>query len=245
MDGSVVVLATVVGGLAGWLAAPTADAIAIPRYGPDAEGHDPEDLALAPMASPCSPRVRTAVTLAGALAGLLLADRLPVWELLVLFGAVGWLFLVASIVDLQYLRLPDVLNLAATVVGSALAVLAAVRVDIGLVGLLVGAAGYPLFLQAGRFLLLAVRGIDGLGLGDVKLAVPMGATIGFFGGAVTSPAVLGAVQFVILAALFGNLIGVIGGLGLTRFRPGRSYPFGPFLVAGWLLAVLLWRSLAA
>jgi prepilin signal peptidase PulO-like enzyme (type II secretory pathway) len=46
--------------------------------------------------------------------------------------------------------------------------------------------------------------------------------------------VLGSMQAVVSVLVAGNLLGVVGGLLLTRRRPQQAFPFGPFLLLGWL-----------
>ena len=52
VDAVGIAVTAALGALGGWFAGPAADAIATPRYGPDAPGHDPEDLELAPLPRP-------------------------------------------------------------------------------------------------------------------------------------------------------------------------------------------------
>ncbi len=77
------------------------------------------------------------------------------------------------------------------------------------------------------FYLIALARKGGMGGGDVKLAAFIGLASGF-------PAVLVAL---IAAILLGGVAALI--LVLTRVRGLKSYiPYGPFLVAGGLLAIL-------
>lgn len=74
----------------------------------------------------------------------------------------------------------------------------------------------------------------GMGFGDVKLA----ALMGLFLGVVTS-SWLEAVLLVLWAMLIGFTIGTVAGIIiLIRRRSNQPFPFGPFLVAGTLLALL-------
>jgi prepilin signal peptidase PulO-like enzyme (type II secretory pathway) len=75
-----------------------------------------------------------------------------------------------------------------------------------------------------------------MGMGDIKLAISLGATAGWLGGAYTDPANAGSLQLVIYAALAGNLLGAVVGFAALR-KPDRELPFGPALVLGWLLVV--------
>ena len=80
------------------------------------------------------------------------------------------------------------------------------------------------------FLLLLLAFPSGLGMGDVKLAGPLGAYLGWLGAAAF---VTGLMAAWLLAALTAV------GLLLTRRATRKSeIPFGPFLVAGTLGAVL-------
>jgi leader peptidase (prepilin peptidase)/N-methyltransferase len=105
-------------------------------------------------------------------------------------------------------------------------------------GAVLGAAVYAGFLLVARVGYQVLRGREGMGLGDVKLALSLGATAGWLGGAHTDPSAAGSLQLVIYAALAGNLLGAAGGLIALR-RVDRELPFGPALVVGWLLAVTL------
>jgi leader peptidase (prepilin peptidase)/N-methyltransferase len=147
----------------------------------------------------------------------------PGWHFLVALGF-GTLLLVLSLIDLETLLLPDVLTLP----GAALALLASIllpqahTLGIGwrtaLLGALAGGGGLWLLAWAYR----RIRGEDGLGLGDAKLMLLVGALL----GPVAVPLTLftGAV----LALPFG-LLAVNGedGNGLKT-----ALPFGPFLCAG-------------
>lgn len=245
MDGTAIAVAAVVGAAAGFLAPRVADAVATPRYGPGAEGHDPDDVALAPLAAPSSPAVHLVATLAGAGSFAAIAASLASGDGTAVFAGVAWVCIVASVVDLQYLRLPNVLTYGGAAAALVAIAAVAVRRDVtdSIVGAVVGALVYAGMLLAVSELFRMVLRRTGLGLGDVKLALALGATVGWLGWR-SDLAVLGPVSLVIYAALFGNLLGVAGGLLLTRFQPNRSFPFGPFLAVGWLVTVVLHDTLA-
>jgi leader peptidase (prepilin peptidase) / N-methyltransferase len=87
-------------------------------------------------------------------------------------------------------------------------------------------------VAGGAFLAVALIRPDGFGMGDVKLI----ATMGLFLGGPVLPAIL-------IALCAGSLFGV----GLL-VRDGRgaakaTFPFGPFLALGGLLALLGWVPL--
>ena len=240
MDGAAVAIATGIGLVAGFFAAPYADWLARPRYAPGAPGHDPEDHELAPLAAPASGRVQAVGAAVAAIAFAVIAASVGSGDVAVPLCLLAWLLVAASIVDLQYLRLPDLLTFGGGAVVAALVVVASLRLEVedALWGAVVGAVAYAVFLFVVAELFRAMTGRSGLGLGDVKLALSLGLTIGWLGWR-SDLQVLGPVRAVIIAAFVGNLFGAVGGLVLTKLQPRRSYPFGPFLAAGWLVAVAL------
>lgn len=80
------------------------------------------------------------------------------------------------------------------------------------------------------FLLLLLVSPAGIGLGDVKLAGPLGAYLGWLGAAAFVTGLMGAW---LLAALTG-----LGLLLAGRATRKSQIPFGPFLIAGTLGVVL-------
>jgi leader peptidase (prepilin peptidase)/N-methyltransferase len=91
---------------------------------------------------------------------------------------------------------------------------------------LLGAAG----MSAG-YLMLAIVGRGQLGLGDVKLALVLGATLGWFGWRFV---VIGACLPFLLSAVWVLVL-----LALRRISRRSSIPFGPFMLAATALTVLL------
>jgi len=85
-------------------------------------------------------------------------------------------------------------------------------------------------LMGGLYLLLWLVHPAGMGYGDVRLSGVLGLALGALG-----------VAQVVVGAWFGFLLGGVGGLLLNAVtRTGRrSYPQGPFMVAGAVLGVLL------
>lgn len=143
---------------------------------------------------------------------------------------------VIAVEDFRSLRVPDPLSLAAAVAGFITVWMeaktansdpfAAMR-DAALQALLCGGA---LFLV--REVFFRLRGIDGLGLGDVKLAATAGIWLGgeVFAYAVT----LSAVSALAFAAIWV--------LGRGAWPPGKQIPFALFLAPAiwvcWCLAKL-------
>ncbi|MET8647437.1 prepilin peptidase [Streptomyces sp. NPDC004096] len=148
-------------------------------------------------------------------------------ELLVwlLIAPVGVLL---TIVDFRVQRLPDVLTLplaglAPLLLGAAAALPEhAGRWPSALLGALVLGVAY--------FLLFLVNP-NGMGFGDVKLAPGLGAVLGWYG-----------LPTVVLGTFAGFLFGGLYGLGLVLARrAGRrtAIPFGPFLIAGTFVGLLI------
>ncbi|MFI6865243.1 prepilin peptidase [Streptomyces sp. NPDC050421] len=147
--------------------------------------------------------------------------ELAVWLLLAPVGV-----LLATI-DRRVHRLPDQLTLPAAAAAALLLGLAALLPEHGgawLSALLGGAA-----LGAFYFLLFLINP-NGMGFGDVKLALSLGVALGWYGWAV-----------VFAGGFAGFLFGAAYGLGLVLMRrAGRKtgIPFGPFMIAGALLGIL-------
>jgi prepilin signal peptidase PulO-like enzyme (type II secretory pathway) len=253
MDGVAVLVAAAAGALGGGLAGPVADWVGAALYGPGTDGHDPDDQALAPLSTPTTTTQRAALAGLGAAVVGAFADRLGAGLVVLLFGALFVAYLAAMVVDLQYLRLPNRFTYpcAALVVVAGVALSA--HFDVPATGIWVGGLGYAGFLLLVRIAYQLVRGREGMGLGDIKLALSLGGSIGWLGGAlvhepdptalvVTSPA-LGAFRLVIYAALLGNLLGAVVGILATR-RIDREFPFGPALVGGWVVVVLLAQTIS-
>ncbi|WP_300532570.1 A24 family peptidase [uncultured Mameliella sp.] len=152
------------------------------------------------------------------LAGLALLRGGTVWEIWC-SALLLWLLLALAVSDLRTFRLPDALTaaLAALCLGAALAQ-----------GLFVWALAGGL-IGAGSFLLLriayaALRGREGLGLGDVKLMAGLGA--------LTGPAQLPLL--VLVAALMALAV------ALLRHRAPKGDMPLPFGTALCVAAALLW-----
>ncbi|SCG48216.1 prepilin peptidase [Micromonospora halophytica] len=136
--------------------------------------------------------------------------------------------LVLAAVDLSCLRLPDPLVAATAVAGGAGLVVAALvagtpgRLGVALAGAALALAGY---------VTLALLPGSRLGFGDVKLAAALGLPLGWLGwpalwlGLLLPHLLQGVVVLVLLAT--------------RRVRRDTPLPFGPAILAGAWLAVLL------
>ncbi|NGO72744.1 prepilin peptidase [Streptomyces sp. SB3404] len=148
--------------------------------------------------------------------------ELGVWLLLAPAG------LLLAAVDRRVNRLPDVLTLPLAGATAAL---------LGVAALLPGAGGAWVRALLGGAALAGAYGVlflvspRAVGFGDVKLALPLGVALGWYGWDV-----------LITGALLGFLL--LGGYGGTlllarRATWGTALAFGPFMVLGALLGVAL------
>jgi leader peptidase (prepilin peptidase) / N-methyltransferase len=176
----------------------------------------------------CAEPIRGRVVLPVLAAGVcaVLGWRPGPGALLPAFLYLGLVGVALAVIDLEHRRLPNALVLPSYVIGAALLVLAAVvRDESGaLLRALVG-----LVALFALYLLLALLNPAGMGFGDVKLAGVLGLHLGYLG-----------YDILLVGAFLGFLLGALGGLVLilTRRASRRSHiPFGPFMLAGALVAV--------
>ncbi len=153
----------------------------------------------------------------------------PVLPAYLYLAAVG---LALALIDLDVQRLPNALTYPSYPVALAL---------LGAAGLLGSDSGSFLRALAGGVVAFAFYALlvlvypAGMGLGDVKLSGVLGLYLGWLGSGV------------LVAGLFlGFLLGgVVGVLVLVLGKGGRKtkVPFGPFMLLGTLLAVLIGQPL--
>ena len=140
-------------------------------------------------------------------------------------AALGLLLLLATsaaVIDLRRMIIPDLITLALALSGLVAALLLPSRGIVeALFGILAGGGGVYALRAAHRRL----RGIEGLGLGDVKFVAAGGAWTGLDG----LPA------FLLVAALFG--LGYVALRAMLRrpFAGGEPMPFAPFLAGGLIM----------
>lgn len=141
-----------------------------------------------------------------------------------------------SAIDLDTLRLPDRIVGGSLVIAIPLITVASIadRAAPQIRYAVLGGSFYFGFL-----LLTHVAFPRGMGFGDVKLAALMGLFVGW-----TAPTGLSAVNLVLYAMVSGFMVGSAAGVALFAFRgKSRHYPFGPFLVAGSILIILVSQQL--
>lgn len=151
------------------------------------------------------------------------------------FTAVGAALFCAALValaaiDVEHFLLPDRITLPGIVIALAMQpLLAWGALPSALQGALFGAG--ILLVMAGLWEVL--RGVEGMGLGDVKMLAMIGAFLGVSGVAVT----------LVVASFAGSATGLAL---MARGRVGLAskLPFGVFLAAGGLVAIFFGPGLA-
>ncbi|MEU4476601.1 A24 family peptidase [Micromonospora sp. NPDC023966] len=234
MSAGLVAGVALLGALAGRAAVPLARRFIGPPAPPralDSSGvlPPPRPGEVAAVAATCVDRaaLRHGVPLVGAVlfAGLAARGADSTLPALLLVAAVG---LVLALVDLICLRLPDPLVGAAALggglglVGAALVTGTPGRLPAALAGAAVSFAGY---------VLLAVLPRSRVGFGDVKLAAALGLPLGWLGWP--------ALGLGLLLPHVLNGVVVLALLAAGRVRRDTAVPFGPAILAGAWLAVLL------
>jgi len=173
---------------------------------------------------------------AGAASAVLLGGLAARVHPALVLAAACWLAACAvplACTDLAVQRLPDPLT-GAAYAGTVVLLLAAAAV-----GGPWSALG-PAFLRAllgglalaGFYLLLMVISPSGMSLGDVKLAASLGTLLAWFGW-----------RLLVAGGFAGLCLGAIAaGTLLASQRVSRKHliPFGPFMIAGAVLAVIAW-----
>ncbi|OKI10295.1 peptidase A24 [Streptomyces sp. CB02923] len=160
-------------------------------------------------------------------------------ELAVWLAAVPVAALLA-VVDWRVRRLPDVLTLP--LAAGAVLLLGLVALGGGEAGAWGGALLGGLALGGFYFVLYLVNPA-GMGLGDVKLAIGLGVTLGWYGWAIL---ITGAFAGLLLGALYGCGLLLSRARGADRRNDGlkQAMPYGPFMIIGALLGVLLGAAAA-
>ncbi|NPA57816.1 MAG: prepilin peptidase [Aquificae bacterium] len=122
-----------------------------------------------------------------------------------------------TFIDLEFRIIPDVLNLAGFLMG---AVYTFFREDFTLLDGIIGAVVGAGLLWGIAYLYLKFRGIEGLGMGDVKMMAFVGMYLGWFGALFT----------IFVGSLLGAVVGVAAVYLSRSEEKGRfEIPFGPFL----------------
>lgn len=164
---------------------------------------------------------------------VLLALRIGLEPELVAFLYLGAVGVALALIDIDVKRLPNVIVLPSYLVAGVLLAIAAV-IDGAWEDLLRSVLGMAALY--GFYFLLALVYPKGMGFGDVKLAGLLGLYLGWLGWAE-----------VVTGGFLGFLFGGVGGVLLIAVRrAGRKsmIPFGPYMLAGALVAILWGGALA-
>ena len=173
-----------------------------------------------------SPRYPLGEALTAGLFVLAAALTGPKWELLPQLLFIAVLVLISQ-TDLEFREVPgDVLLIAGALGLGAMIALHPHRWW----AYVAAAGGAAAFVLVVRFLYKVVRGVTGMGIGDVSISFFLGA---FLGGAV--------VPAMFLGFLLGAAVGVVV---LARKAGGMktALPFGPFLAAGGIVMLFAGSS---
>ncbi len=90
-------------------------------------------------------------------------------------------------------------------------------------GALIG--GGPIFLL--MYLYKKIRGVDGMGMGDIKLFIVLGIWLGW----------LNCLLIIFISAMIGSIVGIVGIL-IKKVESQQQLPFGPFIIISTLLVYL-------
>jgi leader peptidase (prepilin peptidase)/N-methyltransferase len=145
--------------------------------------------------------------------------------------AACWLALCSvplAFIDAAVRRLPDALT-GAAFVGTVLLLLVAAVADGTWHGLARAVLGG--IALSGFYLVLALISPSGMGMGDVKAAAGLGSMLAWRGW---SALLVGGFAGFLFAAVYGTAL-----LISRRVTRNQQIPFGPFMIAGAFLAVLL------
>jgi leader peptidase (prepilin peptidase)/N-methyltransferase len=137
--------------------------------------------------------------------------------------AFGCAMIVLFVIDLQHRILPNVITVTGVPIGLALSLFLPPGWKESVIGLLLG--GGVLYVIGEAYYRL--RGIDGLGMGDVKMLAMIGAFLGW--------------RLTLVTLIFASFTGSLAGVGmLVTGRGGMkaALPFGTFLAVGALVAAV-------
>lgn len=143
--------------------------------------------------------------------------------LLAVSAVFGWMLLALGLIDWRTQRLPNAPTFCLLLTGLAAAYLFDRQYFVGhLIGAIAGYAAFALV----AYLYRAIRGFDGLGLGDAKLLAGLGAWVSW----------QGLPTLVLAAALLCLAFVLVRALWRRKISATERVPFGPFLaLAGWIV----------
>jgi len=159
-----------------------------------------------------------AIELLNAVAYVMVAAKFGFNGQSALIMALMSVFIVVTFIDLEHKIIPDGITLPGIALGLLLGPLV---LKISFVNSLLG-----VIVGGGLFFLIAVFSRGGMGGGDIKLIAMMGGFIGWKGVLLT----------IFLGSVFGASVG-IGLMAIKGMHRKTPIPFGPFLVAGAVVAI--------
>ena len=77
------------------------------------------------------------------------------------------------------------------------------------------------------YLYKKIRGVDGMGMGDIKLFIVLGIWLGW----------LNCLLIIFISAMIGSIVGIVGIL-IKKVESQQQLPFGPFIIISTLLVYL-------
>ena len=145
-------------------------------------------------------------------------------------GIVGYLFfsvlLIIFFIDLEHKIIPNTLTYSLALFG---VILNFINLNFYnaiytiFFGALIG--GGPLFLL--MYLYKKIRGVEGMGMGDIKLFIVLGIWLGW----------LNCLLIIFISAMIGSIVGIVGIL-IKKVESKQQLPFGPFIIISTLLVYL-------
>ena len=187
--------------------------------------------------APIPPRYPLVEALMAVLFGATAAVHGLTWILLPLLVFV-WVLVVAAVIDLEHRIIPNKLTYrAAPILLVLLVVVAAVEGEWAeLRRAVIAGLAVPIAMLALSETFRLLRGVAGIGMGDIKLAPSIGLVVGYLGG-------WELVIWFYATAVSAVIIAV--GLILTgKAKLATRIPYGPYLALGALVAVLAGEPLS-
>jgi leader peptidase (prepilin peptidase)/N-methyltransferase len=154
-----------------------------------------------------------------------------------LYAALFSVLLALSVIDLELYILPNRITYPSILLSVPVLVMLsyAVSDDPGrdIKGALVGGFGFAGFLAVTLIAYELIVRKEGMGIGDVKLAMLLGLWLGWI-----DP------LLVLYGLIAASVLGVLVGVGvLVVRRASQPYPFGPWLAIGTIVVILASRSI--